>query len=251
MGSLQDQLLKAGLATPEQLRKARAEQRREQRREPRGGRGEAQEGLRTPGTRPAVRGRPGRPDRPDRPPAASPPASDRESGPPRDEDARRAGRPGRGGEGRRRRGPARPDRGKPERQGARRRPADGSPPAPDASVQALNLRIRGLLDRYALNDRNAEVAFHFVRGGTVRRVYVTDGQRRKLAGGELAVVGFRRRHHLVPAAVAEEILALRPIIFVHRAAAVGGEDEAPPPGVSPDAEDDPYRDHPVPDDLRW
>lgn len=250
MGSLQDQLLKAGLATPEQLRKAREEQRREQRRAPRGGR-EAQEGPRTPGTRPAVRGRPGRPDRPDRPPAASPPASDRESGPPRDEDARRAGRPGRGGEGRRWRGPARSDRGKPERQGGRRRPADESPPAPDASVQALNLRIRGLLDRYALNDRNAEVAFHFLRGATVRRVYVTDGQRRKLAGGELAVVGFRRRHHLVPAAVAEEIQALRPIVFVHRAAAPGGEDEAPPPGVSPDAEDDPYRDHPVPDDLRW
>lgn len=65
------------------------------------------------------------------------------------------------------------------------------------------------------------------------------------------MVGFRRRHHLVPVAVAEEIQALRPIVFVHRAAAGGGEDEAPPPGVPPDAEDDPYRDHPVPDDLRW
>lgn len=84
----------------------------------------------------------------------------------------------------------------------------------------------------------------------VRRVYVTDGQRRKLAGGELAVVGFRRRHHLVSAAVADEIQALRPIVFVHRTAAVGGEDE-PAPGVPPEAEDDPYRDYPVPDDLRW
>ena len=242
MGSLQDQLLKAGLATPEQLRKARAEQRREQRREPRGGR-KAQEGPRTPGTRPAVRGRP------DRPTAASPPASDRESGP-RNEDARGSGR---GGEGRRRRGAARANRGKPEHlrdRSVRRQPADESPPASDTSVQALNLRIRALLDRYALNDRNAEIAFHFLRDNMVRRVYVTDGQRRKLAGGELAVVGFRRRHHLVSAAVADEIQALRPIVFVHRAAAVGGEDEAAP-GVPPEAEDDPYRDFPVPDDLRW
>ena len=239
MGSLQDQLLKAGLATPDQLRKAQAEQRREQRREPRGRR-EAQDGTRTPGTRPAAKR-----GRSDRPPAASPPASDRGAGP-RKEDARR---PGRGGEGRRRGGAARPHReglGHPRGQGGPRRPAEGSPPAPDDSVQALNLRIRGLLDRYALNDRNAEAAFHFLRGSTVRRVYVTDEQRRKLAGGELAVVGFRRRHHLVPAAVADEIQALRPIVFVHRAAGAG-EDEAAP--VAP--EDDPYRDFPVPDDLRW
>ena len=240
MGSLQDQLLKAGLATPEQLRKAQADQRREQRREPRGRR-EAQDGSRTPGTRPAAKRR-----RPDRPPAASPAAPDR-GAEPRKEDARRSDR---GGEGRRRRGAARPHRGgpgHPRGQGPRQRTtAEGSPLAPDDSVQALNLRIRGLLDRYALNDRNAEAAFHFLRGSTVRRVYVTDEQRRKLAGGELAVVGFRRRHHLVPASVADEIQALRPIVFVHRAAGAG-EDETPL--VAP--EDDPYRDFPVPEDLRW
>ena len=83
----------------------------------------------------------------------------------------------------------------------------------------------------------------------IRRVYVTDEQRRKLAGGELAVVGFRRRHHLVPAAVADEIQALRPIVFVYRAAGAAGEDPAAP-GSLPDAED-PYRDFPVPDDLHW
>ena len=83
----------------------------------------------------------------------------------------------------------------------------------------------------------------------IRRVYVTDEQRRKLAGGELAVVGFRRRHHLVPAAVADEIQALRPIVFVHRAAGAAGKDPAAP-GSLPDAED-PYRDFPVPDDLHW
>ena len=236
MGSLQDQLLKAGLATPEQLRKAREEQRREQRREPRGRR-DGQEGSRTPGTRPAARNRPA---------AAAPAASGRASDP-RKEDARP---PGRGGEGRRGRGAARRYRGPPEHphdKGGRPRPAE-SPPAPDTSVQALNLRIRALLDRYALNDRNAEIAFHFLRDNMVRRVYVTDGQRRKLAGGELAVVGFRRRHHLVSVAVADEIQALRPIVFVHRAAGAG-EDPAGP-GSAPDAED-PYRDFPIPDDLHW
>ena len=82
----------------------------------------------------------------------------------------------------------------------------------------------------------------------VRRVYVTDEQRRKLAAGELALVGFRRRHHVVPAGVADEIQALRPIVFVHRAAGAGGD---APAGDAVSAEDDPYRDFPVPDDLHW
>ena len=124
--------------------------------------------------------------------------------------------------------------------------ASGPEAEPEPSVQALNLRIRELLDRHAMNDRAAEIAFNFMRENTVRRVYVTDGQRRKLASGELAVVGFRRRHHIVPARVADEIRALRPIVFVHRA--TGGGD-APAPEAA--AEDDPYRDFPVPDDLHW
>ena len=201
MGSLQDQLLEAGLATPEQLRKARAEQRRERRREPRGRR-DAQDASRTPpGRRPPGRGR-------------------------------KAPEPS-----------ARPDRGG----GEGKRPG-GSPPGVDTSVPALNLRIRELLDRHAVNDRNAEIAFNFTRENTVRRVYVTDEQRRKLAAGELALVGFRRRHHVVPAGVADEIQALRPIVFVHRAAGAGAD---APAGDAVSAEDDPYRDFPVPDDLHW
>lgn len=201
MGSLQDQLLEAGLATPEQLRKARAEQRRERRREPRGRR-DAQDASRTPpGRRPPGRGR-----------KAPEPSAPPDRG---------------GGEGKR---------------------SGGSASGADTSVQALNLRIRELLDRHAVNDRNAEIAFNFTREDMVRRVYVTDEQRRKLAAGELALVGFRRRHHVVPAGVADEIQALRPIVFVHRAAGAGGD---APAGDAASAEDDPYRDFPVPDDLRW
>ena len=236
MGSLQDQLLKAGLATPEQLRKAKAEQRREQRREPRGRR-DAQDGSRTPGRRAPGRSRAA----PEPPSTSGGDAERRKDG---------AAPSGRDGEARHRRGGARgsPEHGRAEGRAerARRRPVD-PPPGQDSSVQALNLRIRELLDGHALNDRNAEVAFNFTRENTVRRVYVTDEQRRKLASGELAVVGFRRRHHIVPAAVADEIQTLRPIVFAHRAAEAGSD--VPAPGAA--AEDDPYRDFPIPDDLHW
>ena len=113
-------------------------------------------------------------------------------------------------------------------------------------MQALNLRIRQLLDAHALNDKSAETAFNFMRENAVRRVYTTDEQRRGLAAGELAIVGFRRRHHIVPAGVAGEIQALRPIVFVHRAPPDSTEAEAGAAGP-----EDPYRDFPVPDDLHW
>lgn len=119
-------------------------------------------------------------------------------------------------------------------------------PRPDPAVQALNLRIRALLDAHALNDKDAETPFNFTRENVVRRVYATDEQRRGLASGALAIVGFRRRHHIVPAAVADEIHALRPIVFIHHTdpeSAKGGGEAA--------GNDDPYRDFPVPDDLHW
>ena len=228
--------MKAGLATPEQLRKSNAEQRREQRRETRGKR-DPKEGTRTPGSRPPARSRaaPGAPASP------GPDTERRKDG---------AHPSGRDEAGRRRKGGARVYRGRPDdRQsdGAQQRPGESSG-GQDSSVQALNLRIRELLDRHALNDKSAEVAFNFARENMVRRVYVTDEQRRKLAGGELAVVGFRRRHHLVPAGVADEIQSLRPIVFVHRAGPAGAVPA--PETAGPDAED-PYRDFPVPDDLHW
>ena len=172
MGSLQDQLLKAGLATPEQLRKARAEQRREQRREPRGRR-DAKDGSRTPGLRP-----PGRSRGTGAPAPGSAPSSEGDPGRGKDGATAR----GKDGGVRHRRGGAhrRPDPGRAE--GARGRPAEPAS-SQDASVQALNLRIRELLDRHAVNDRNAEIPFSFARENVVRRVYVTDAQRRQLAAG--------------------------------------------------------------------
>ena len=229
MGSLQDQLLKAGLATSEQLRKAQAEQRREKRREPRGKR-DAQDGSQAPGTRPPKQ-------RHAAPGSRAGPGRETEQ---REEHGQPAGRHRRGAPRR-----AAGGHGQPESPRGRR-PAE-APPGQDASVQGLNLRIRELLDRHALNDRKAELAFNFTRENTVRRVYVTDEQRRRLAGGVLAIVGFRRRHHIVPAEVADEIQALRPIVFVHRAAPADAD--APAPDAA--AEDDPYRDFPVPDDLHW
>ena len=260
MGSLQDQLMKAGLATPEQLRKARGEQRQEAQRERGGGR-DRQAGSRTPGPRPSAR-RSRTAPRPSSAPAGGAAGQRRDgaerAGGPEARSRRSGARPSGAGRDRRHRRGA-PGRSPERAPGASPEPGSGtgSPsrgrahpsnpgPSPDPAVQALNLRIRALLDTHALNDKSAESAFHFRRENVVRRVYATDEQRSGLAIGALAIVGFRRRHHIVPAAVADEIHALRPIVFIHRAdpeSAEGGSEEA--------QADDPYRGFPVPDDLYW
>ena len=259
--------MKVGLATADQVRKARAEQHREQRRERKDGHG------RRDGSRAQTK-RAGPPK--SGAPARTPSTPDKGSERRRESGAQRKSWRGRN------RGRAAPAPSREERHGrGGTAPAPGGPegasspagttgPAnggkaeaasvaggaagrPDPAVQALNLRIRALLDAHALNDRNAQTPFSFLRESVVRRVYVTDEQRRGLAGGTLAIVGFRRRHHIVPAEVADEIHALRPIVFVHRvdpapAQAGAGTTQA---GAGPAEPDDPYRDFPVPDDLLW
>ena len=123
-------------------------------------------------------------------------------------------------------------------------PAPVEPPAddPEAQVRQLNLRIRHILDTEAEKaEAESGAPFHFTRGDRVKRLYVSGDQRRRLSNGELAIVGFRGRHHLVPRAAGEQVRALRPEVFVFIAA---GEDGA---GVVEEG----YEGYEIPDDLVW
>ena len=125
-------------------------------------------------------------------------------------------------------------------------PAPAKPPEadPEARIKQLNLDIRRILDTEAEKagaEAETDTPFHFAREDRIKRVYVDADQRRRLSGGELAIVGFGRRHHLVPRPAGERIRALRPEVFVFIA---GGE-----PG--PDATEAGYEGYEVPDGLVW
>ena len=111
-------------------------------------------------------------------------------------------------------------------------------PKPEDAREILNAEIRALLDANRLNDESADTPFHFTRDSRVKHIYVTRAQRDRIVAGELAIAAYRRMHHVIPAAIADRIQALRPEIFVFRADGESGAGEA---------EDD----HPVPDDLVW
>ena len=122
--------------------------------------------------------------------------------------------------------------------------APATPPAadPEAQVRQLNIEIRRILDTEAEKaEAESDAPFHFTRGDRVKRLYVSGDQRRRLSNGELAIVGFRGRHHLVPRAAGERVRELRPEVFVFITV---GEDGA---GTVEEG----YEGYEVPDELMW
>jgi len=84
------------------------------------------------------------------------------------------------------------------------------------------------------------VAYSYTIGHKIRRIEVSDRQRRDLAAGRLAIVRHRDDSALVPRPVAERLMEKIPeqVWLVTR-----DDDPADP--------DDPYAEFPIPDDLMW
>ena len=123
-------------------------------------------------------------------------------------------------------------------------PVESPGPDPEERVRRINLEIRRILDTEAEKfgaEAETDTPFHFPRGERLKRLYVSEEQRRRLAAGELAIVGFRGRHHLVPRPAGERVHALRPEVFVFVA---GGDDGT-------DKVEEGYEGYEVPDELRW
>ena len=121
-------------------------------------------------------------------------------------------------------------------------PVEPPSPDPEERVKQLNIEIRRILDTETEKaEAQSDTPFHFARGDRLKRLYVSEDQRRRLSDGELAIVGFRGRHHLVPRRAGERIRELRPEVFVFNATDETGED----------AVVEGYEGFEVPDGLVW
>lgn len=84
------------------------------------------------------------------------------------------------------------------------------------------------------------VAYNYTADGRIKRLTVSDAQRRELAAGRLAITRHRRTTTLVSASVAERLIEIIPdAVWLARP-----QDDTPDP-------DDPYAAFQVPDDLMW
>lgn len=159
-------------------------------------------------------------------------------------------------------------RSKPGTQG----PEPADPPVVDEARQrALELQrekaerdralSRAVADKAAENARRAEikqiilqhdqrsktmsdddVAYNFVHGKRVKRIYVPKAQRDQLVSGSLVIVNNDGIYHLLPKKAAEKVRARDPKRIIV------ANDRAKP---EPEAEDEYYAQFKVPDDLDW
>ena len=130
----------------------------------------------------------------------------------------------------------------PRQRAAAPAPVPAPVPDPEERVRQLNIEIRRILDTEAEKaEPEGDTPFHFARGDRLKRLYVSADQRTRLSAGELAIVGFRGRHHLVPRQAGERVRELRPEVFVFIAAGETGADAAV----------EGYEGYEVPDGLVW
>jgi uncharacterized protein YaiL (DUF2058 family) len=114
----------------------------------------------------------------------------------------------------------------------------------EARRKAEANELRQLIHTNRVPRGEGEIAYSFLDGDSLKRIYVTPDQQVKLAGGGLAVVRQDTGYELVSPEIADRIRARdESLVLVHnRPGEDGGEGEG---------EDDAYADYKVPDDLMW
>ncbi|MGE0079860.1 MAG: DUF2058 domain-containing protein [Thiohalomonadaceae bacterium] len=112
----------------------------------------------------------------------------------------------------------------------------------EADRKARLAQIKQMIDAYRLPKGDGEVAYHFIDGRKVRRLYVNPEVHRKLVSGGALVVKLHGQYHIVPAEIAGKIRERDPACVISAAET--------PPSAAPDP-DDPYAKYQVPDDLMW
>jgi uncharacterized protein YaiL (DUF2058 family) len=111
-----------------------------------------------------------------------------------------------------------------------------------AERKARAAQIKQLIEENRLPKLETDDYFNFVDRGKVRRMAVDAQRREQLIAGSLSIVRFEGKYDVVLPQIAERIgeRDARAVVNLNAAAS----ETAP-------AEDDPYKDFVVPDDLRW
>lgn len=109
-----------------------------------------------------------------------------------------------------------------------------------AERKAKAAEIRQLIETHRLPRIESEEYFNFIDGRKIHRIGINAETRARIHSGELAVVRYLSFHALVPKAIAEKIRERDEQVVVKLDLNKPQADE-----------NDPYKDHQVPDDLMW
>ena len=114
--------------------------------------------------------------------------------------------------------------------------------AEQAAAKARAAEIRQIIEQHRIPPSDDGDPFHFQDGNHIKRIYVTDEQRRKLVDGSLAIARHGKSFALVPAAIAERLRERDPNAVVNLETATSAKS---------DELDEAYKGFEVQDDLMW
>jgi uncharacterized protein YaiL (DUF2058 family) len=110
-----------------------------------------------------------------------------------------------------------------------------------AEQKAVQAQIAQLISTNRLDRQHGEIAYQFSDDKKIKKLYVTENLHKQLGKGQVAIVKHGENYELIPAVVAEKIKQRdKNRIIVHN---IMSAETA--------AEDDPYAEYQIPDDLMW
>ena len=110
----------------------------------------------------------------------------------------------------------------------------------EARKKAIHAQIVQMVQQGRQSRGGGDIAYNFTFGTKIERILVSAAVRSQLAAGQLVIVRLGEATELVPKVVADKIAERDPSIVIR----------VKKPEVRP-AEDDPYADYKIPDDLMW
>ena len=105
----------------------------------------------------------------------------------------------------------------------------------------VNAQVRQLVskNRHPRVERDEDIPFHFENKGKIKRLFVSPETHQMITDRKLIIVNDNGQFELVPPPIAEKIRSRNPSLVIDL------------PEETQPAEDDPYADFKVPDDLMW
>ena len=105
----------------------------------------------------------------------------------------------------------------------------------------IKAQIKQLIEMNKIDQKPSDLKYNFTDGALIKFLYVEPLIREQLVKGILAIARYEDTHVVIPNSVAKKIAMRDQSVIIENKTA---EEEIP-------AEDDPYADFVVPDDLMW
>jgi len=105
----------------------------------------------------------------------------------------------------------------------------------------IKAQIKQLIEMNKIDQKEGDIKYNFTDGTLVKAIYVEQLIRDQLAKGILSIARFEETYVVIPSSVAKKIAMRDDSAII--------EQNAPAEDIP--AEDDPYADFVVPDDLMW